>query len=131
VRWEQYTFRVLVSALVVTSLFSLWMIWQLAGPSLPNLTASAFAQDTTNETTEETTVEETTVEDTVEDTVIEDTTVEETRERTTPPRGRLRESAGGAKVVPLMPGGGCPKEYPVKRGGACHAEQGPKNPGRN
>jgi hypothetical protein len=22
--------------------------------------------------------------------------------------------------VPLMPGGGCPSEYPVERGGACY-----------
>jgi hypothetical protein len=31
--------------------------------------------------------------------------------------------AGGPRggPVPLMPGGGCPFEYPVKRGGACYA----------
>jgi len=106
-RWEEYTVRVLISALVVTSLFALWMVWQLAEVRLPPFTASAIAQqDATGETTFETT-EETTVEET-------------TTERPVQPRGRLRESAGGAKAVPLMPGGGCPKGYPVKRGGACH-----------
>jgi hypothetical protein len=31
--------------------------------------------------------------------------------------------AGGPRggPVPLMPGGGCPFEYPVERGGACYA----------
>jgi hypothetical protein len=31
--------------------------------------------------------------------------------------------AGGPRggPVPLMPGGGCPVEYPVERGGACYA----------
>lgn len=115
-RWEEYTVRVLISALVVTSLFALWMVWQLAEVRLPPFTASAIAQqDATGETTFETT-EETTVEDTILETTVEETTTE----RTVQPRGRLRESAGGAKAVPLMPGGGCPKGYPVKRGGACH-----------
>ena len=32
--------------------------------------------------------------------------------------------AGGPTIgpAPLMPGGGCPKEYPVKRAGACYTE---------
>jgi hypothetical protein len=35
--------------------------------------------------------------------------------------------AGGPTVgpVPLMPGGGCPKEYPIKRAGACYTESRP------
>lgn len=30
--------------------------------------------------------------------------------------------AGGPTLtpVPLMPGGGCPKEFPIEKGGACH-----------
>lgn len=34
---------------------------------------------------------------------------------------RLLEAGGPTDgPVPAMPGGGCPKEYPVKRSGACH-----------
>ena len=38
-----------------------------------------------------------------------------------PPNADLFE-AGGPEggPVPLMPGGGCPSEYPLKRGGACY-----------
>jgi hypothetical protein len=38
-----------------------------------------------------------------------------------PPNADLFE-AGGPRIgpVPLMPGGECPGEYPVKRGGACY-----------
>jgi hypothetical protein len=36
--------------------------------------------------------------------------------------GRRILGSGGPKngSVPLMPGGGCPDEYPVERGGACY-----------
>ena len=36
------------------------------------------------------------------------------------PRDRMLKSGGPADgPVPLMPGGGCPSEYPVQKGGAC------------
>jgi hypothetical protein len=42
--------------------------------------------------------------------------------RTGPDETRRLLEAGGPTdgPVPAMPGGGCPKEYPVERGGACH-----------
>lgn len=39
-----------------------------------------------------------------------------------PGRGELIESGGSnAGPVPMMPGSGCPKEYPLRRAGACYA----------
>jgi len=36
-------------------------------------------------------------------------------------KSRLLEAGGPADgPVPVMPGGGCPEEYPVERSGACH-----------
>ena len=36
--------------------------------------------------------------------------------------GELMNAGGpGEGPVPLMPGGGCPEEFPTKRGGACYA----------
>jgi hypothetical protein len=107
----------MASALVVTCLFTLWMIWELSDMRLPSLTNSAIAQDTTNETTglqDDTTYQYTTF---VDETTVEQTTTEQT----TQARGNLKESGGPtARVVPLMPGGRCPKEFPVKRASACH-----------
>jgi hypothetical protein len=38
------------------------------------------------------------------------------------PRDRMLNSGGPAHgPVPLMPGGRCPSEYPVRKGGACYA----------
>lgn len=130
-RWEYYTVRVLVSALSITCLFTVFMVWQLSGLSLPAMIPSASAQSTTTETTQttvETTGKETTstgssVEaTTVQETTVEDTTVQDTAaERTTQPRERLKNSGGPrTRAVPLMPGGGCPREYSLKRAGTCH-----------
>ena len=124
-RWEYYTVRVLISALSITCLFTVFMAWQLSGLSLPHLVPSASAQSTTTGTTSETTGEttgETTSGSTVEATTVGATTVQETTvvEQTTQPRQRLKNSGGQLKVAPVMPGGGCPKEYSLKRGGACH-----------
>lgn len=120
-RWEEYAVRVMASALVITCLFTLWMIWELADPNLPDLTNSALAQDTTSETTGETTFQQATVAQatTDEDDFDGDTTIEETTfEETTTPR--LRDSGAGTRAVPLMPNDRCPREFPVKRAGACH-----------
>lgn len=133
-RWEYYTVRVLVSALSITCLFTVFMAWQLTGLSLPNVLPSASAQSTTTGTTAETTGETTsqgagettsgggTVEaTTAQDTTVQQTTVQETTvEQTAQPRGQLKNSGGPLKVAPVMPGGGCPKEYSLKRAGACH-----------
>jgi cytoskeletal protein RodZ len=118
-RWEEYAVRVMASALVITCLFTLWMIWELADPNLPDLTNSALAQDTTSETTGETTQETTRQSTVAQATTTEETTVEETTvEETTTPR--LRDSGAGNRAVPLMPGKRCPKEFPVKRAAACY-----------
>lgn len=136
-RWEEYMVKGMASALVITALFSLWMLWQLADVSVPPLTNSAIAQDTTStglETTQETTAE-TTGETTSESTGLQETTQqgrtaqqstipeETTTQQTTVQQrtNRLKDSGGPrAGAVPLMPDGRCPAEFPVKRGGACH-----------
>jgi hypothetical protein len=39
------------------------------------------------------------------------------------PRNKILDSGGPAEgPIPLMPGGGCPKEYPVEKDGACYGE---------
>lgn len=41
------------------------------------------------------------------------------------PRGELLRAGGsGEGPVPPMPGGGCPREYPVEREAACYASSG-------
>lgn len=41
---------------------------------------------------------------------------------TTAPKGDLLEAGGPQSgPMPLMPGGGCPAEFPVERGDACHS----------
>lgn len=118
-RWEEHAVRVMASALVITCLFTLWMIWELADPNLPDLTNSALAQDTTSETTGETTAE-TTEESTTQSTVAQATTEETTTAQPTTVENTLRESGAGDRAVPLMPGKRCPKEFPVKRKAACY-----------
>lgn len=132
-RWEEYMVKGMASALVITALFSLWMLWQLADVNVPPLTNSAIAQDTTSnglettqETTGETTAESTGLQETTQQgttaqqsTLPEETTTQQTtvQERT----NRLKDSGGPrARAVPLMPGGRCPAEFPVKRGEACY-----------
>lgn len=42
-----------------------------------------------------------------------------------PDSGALMNAGGPtAGPMPLMPGGGCPKEFPVARGGACYVGAG-------
>ncbi len=137
-RWEEYMVKGMASALVITALFSLWMLWQLADVSVPPLTNSAIAQDTTSnglettqettaETTEETTAESTGLQETTQEgttaqqsTLPEETTTQQTTVQET--TNQLKDSGGPrARAVPLMPGGRCPAEFPVRRAGACHA----------
>lgn len=134
-RWEEYMVKGMASALVITALFSLWMLWQLADVSVPPLTNSAIAQDTTSnglETTQETTGESTGLQETTqqgttaqqstipEETTTQQTTVQQTTVQQT--TNRLKDSGGPrARAVPLMPGGRCPAEFPVRRAGACHS----------
>lgn len=125
-RWEDYTVRVLISALVVTSMFTLWMIWELADLTLPGLTQSAIAQDstggttadTTDATSQETTGDDTTTDQSTTQSAGEETTTEET---TTQRRESLQNSGGlRARAVPPMPGKGCPKEFPKEHRRACY-----------
>ncbi|HET7478865.1 MAG TPA: hypothetical protein VFJ72_05040 [Rubrobacteraceae bacterium] len=128
-RWEEYMVKGMAAALVITGLFSLWMLWQLADVRLPSLTPSAIAQDTTStglETTAETTSESTAFQETTQQGATQATTVEETTtQETTVQRPNKLKNSGGprSRAVPLMPGGRCPKEFPVKRQGTCHARR--------
>ena len=38
-----------------------------------------------------------------------------------PPAPQFKAGGAEAGPVPLMPSGGCPKEFPVKKGSACYA----------
>ncbi len=126
----------MLSALAVTCLFTLWMVWQLADVNLPAVLPSAFAQDTTTEstglqrTTESTGGQESTQENTTfrqrrtsnTQSTTEDTTQQTTPERTAPKHKKLKASGGSwSGPVPLMPDHRCPKEYPARHGGACYS----------
>jgi hypothetical protein len=43
----------------------------------------------------------------------------------TPPDSILDSGGPERGLIPLMPGGGCPDEYPVERGGACYRGERP------
>jgi hypothetical protein len=136
VRWQNPTARALAFGLVIATPLMLWATWEFADLQMSTLTNPARAQETTS--TEETTAEQTTFEATVEDTTTPETTsgsAEQTTARN--PRGesgmrtksqqrRPLMNAGGPTTgpVPLMPGGGCPEEYPVRRHKACYPEKG-------
>jgi outer membrane biosynthesis protein TonB len=120
--------RMLVAALVLAGGFTLLMAWkELADPTTP-----AQAQEETT-TPEPTTVQEPTTTPPVT-TPTQPTPPEPPSPPTTPPTTTTTPptttatppptttmDAGGPErgPVPLMPGGGCPEEYPVERGGAC------------
>lgn len=136
IRWEDYTLKVLLSALAITCFFTLWMVWQLADVNLPSLLPSALAQDTTTESTglQESTDTSNGLETTRESTAFSEqtspntqSTTETTTRQTTPKRTphkhkKLKASGGlGNGPVPLMSGHRCPKEYSVRHGGACYS----------
>ena len=110
------TLRMLVVALVLACGFTLLMAWkELADPTTP-----AQAQEETTTVQEPTTTPPIT-------TPTQPTAPEPPSPPTTPPTTTTTPpptttmNAGGPErgPVPLMPGGGCPEEYPLERGGAC------------
>ena len=104
----------------------LWVGWQLTNLESSILTDPARAQQTTagQITTAEQTVQEATTASPAPATT---TTASPSPTTTTATPDQERSplmDAGGpaAGPVPLMPGGGCPQEYPVRRHEACYPE---------
>jgi outer membrane biosynthesis protein TonB len=131
--------RMIVAALVLAGGFTLLMAWkELADPTTP---AQAQEETTTPEPTipEPTTPEPTTVQEPTTTPPITTptqptspeppsppttppttTTTPPPTTTTTPPPTTTMDAGGPERgPVPLMPGGGCPEEYPLERGGAC------------
>jgi hypothetical protein len=137
VRWQNSTTRALVFVLAIVTPLMLWATWELADLEMSTMTNPARAQEDTS-AYETTAAQETTAETTVGDTTTPETTSSSAEQTTArDPRGgsgtraqsqqrRPLMNAGGptAGPVPLMPGGGCPEEYPVRRHGACYPEKG-------
>lgn len=119
---QDLTLRTIILTLAAVGLLALLATLWLVDPSIPaSAQSDTTAQETTGQTTSGGTTEETTTEETTEAT---NTTPTTTPERTTPKRNQRRPlmNAGGptAGPVPLMPGGGCPEEFPLRRGAACY-----------
>jgi hypothetical protein len=133
VRWQIPATKALVFALVIAAPPMLWVGWQLTNLESSILTDPARAQETTagQITTAEQTVQEAT---TASPAPVTTTTASPspataspspTTTTATPDRERspLMDAGGpAAGPVPLMPGGGCPEEYPVRRHDACYPE---------
>jgi hypothetical protein len=124
VRWQIPATKALVFALVIATPPMLWVGWQLTNLETSILTDPARAQEATagQVTTSEQTVQEATTASPAPATT---TTASPSPTTATPTPDRERKplmDAGGptAGPVPLMPGGGCPEEYPVRRHGACY-----------
>ena len=118
-RWQIPATKALVYALVIAAPPMLWVGWQLTNLEASILTDPARAQETTGQIT---TVQEAT---TASPAPLTTTTASPSPTTATPDRGRkpLMDAGGpSAGPVPLMPGGGCPQEYPVRRHGACYPE---------
>lgn len=122
-RWQSPTTKPLVFALMISAPLMLWVAWQLT-----NLETSARAQETTAAPV-------TTAEQTVQEAPTTASPAPETATATASPspttaspaptqeNGDLMDAGGPtAGPVPLMPGGGCPEEYPVRRHGACYPD---------
>jgi hypothetical protein len=95
----------------------LWVGWQLTNLESSILTDPARAQQTTagQITTAEQTVQEATTASPAPATTTTATPDQD--------RSPLMDAGGpAAGPVPLMPGGGCPEEYPVRRHDACYPE---------
>jgi hypothetical protein len=120
VRWQVSATKALVFALVLAAPPMLWVGWQLTNLERSILTDPARAQEST---AAEQTVQETTANSPAPETTT--STASPSPNTTSPARTERRKplmDAGGpaAGPVPLMPGGECPKEYPVRRHGACY-----------
>jgi hypothetical protein len=109
VRWQIPATKALVFAMVIAAPPMLWVGWQLTNLEASILTDPARAQEATTASPAPATT----------------TTASPSPTTATPDRGRkpLMDAGGPtAGPVPLMPGGGCPEEYPVRRHGACYPE---------
>jgi hypothetical protein len=133
VRWQIPATKALVFALVIAAPPLLWVGWQLANMDGSILTDPARAQEDTAgqvTTAEQTFQEATTASPSPATTTTASpspTTASPSPTTATPSpnrdRGSLMEAGGPtAGPVPLMPGGGCPEEYPVRRHDACYAK---------
>ena len=120
-QWHSPTTKPLILALLISTPLMLWVAWQLA-----NMETAARAQEIT-------TAQVTTAEQTLQEPPTTASPAPETTTTTASPspttatpaptrdRGPLMDAGGPtAGPVPLMPGGGCPEEYPVQRNGACY-----------
>jgi hypothetical protein len=133
VRWQIPATKALVFALVIAAPPMLWVGWQLANVETSILTDPARAQEDTagQVTTAEQTFQEATTASPAPATTTtaspSPTTASPSPTTASPTPDRERSplmDAGGpaAGPVPLMPGGGCPEEYPVRRHDACYPE---------
>jgi hypothetical protein len=130
VRWQIPATKALVFALVIAAPPMLWVGWQLTNLEASILTDPARAQEATGQiTTAEQPVQEATTASPAPATTTtaspSPTTASPSPTTATPDRDRkpLMDAGGPtAGPVPLMPGGGCPEEYPVRRHGACYPE---------
>jgi hypothetical protein len=125
VRWQMPATKALIFAMVIAAPPMLWLGWQLSNLETSILTDPARAQETT--AGQVTTAEQTVQEATTASPAPEATTTTASPSPTTASPDRDRRplmDAGGpsAGPVPLMPGGGCPEEYPVRRHDACYPE---------
>jgi hypothetical protein len=116
--------KALVFALLIAAPPMLWVGWQLTNLESSILTDPARAQETTagQITTAEQTVQEATTASPAPATT---TTASPSPTTATPDQDRspLMDAGGpAAGPVPLMPGSGCPEEYPVRRHDACYPE---------
>ena len=107
-RQQSFATKALIFALVIAAALILWVVWQLTSLETSILTDPARAQESTSPTPEATT-----------------STASPSPSTGSPAPTQERRplmDAGGptAGPVPLMPGGGCPDEYPVRRHGVCY-----------
>ena len=133
-RWQIPATKALVFALVIAAPPMLWVGWQLTNLETSILTDPARAQEATGQvTTAEQTVQEASPAPETTSTASPSpttaspspTTASPSPTTASPDRDRkpLMDAGGPtAGPVPLMPGGGCPEEYPVRRHGACYPE---------
>ena len=122
--------KALIFALVIAAPPMLWVGWQLSNLEASILADPARAQEVT--AGQVTTAEQTLQQSTATSPATEVTTSTASPSPTTsspspstasPTPDPLMEAGGpAAGPVPLMPGGGCPEEYPVQRHGACYPE---------
>jgi hypothetical protein len=114
--------KALIFALVIAAPPMLWVVWQLSNLETSIMADPARAQEVTagQITTAEQTLQQTTATSPATETT---STASPSPSTPSPTPDPLMEAGGPtAGPVPLMPGGGCPEEYPVRRHGACYSE---------